>query len=154
MSGIEFTAEIDDAELRKFLGKKLAGVSNLKPFYSNVGEHLLNSVEDRFDTETSPEGVAWAALSPVTIAQRAKSKDSGALTILRSSGILAGSFNYDANSDQVQIGTPSVYGAIHHFGGQAGPTTNRVEIPARPILGLSSDDETAIREIAEDFLTN
>jgi phage virion morphogenesis protein len=153
MSGIEFTAEIDDKELRKFLSDTLGHVTNLRPFYADVGEHLLNSTEDRFDSQTSPHGAAWANLSPATIASRSHKGDEGGLTILRHHGHLAGSFNYEANSDQVQIGTPSVYGAIHHFGGKAGRGRS-VDIPARPILGLSSDDEQAIREKAADFLTN
>ena len=57
---------------------------------------------------------------------------------------------HQAGQDQVQIGTPVVYGIIHHFDGEAA-RNYRENIPGHPILDLSSEDETAILEIAEDF---
>lgn len=151
MSGVVFTTDINDAELRAFLEQKIARMKDLRPFHANVGEHLLNSVEDRFDSETAPDGSAWKALSPVTVALRQKRHGNAELTILREWGHLAGSFNYRASHEHVQVGSPVVYAAIHHFGGNAG-RGHSVEIPARPILGLSAEDEAVIQEIAEDFL--
>ena len=151
MTGIAIHVRHDEAEILAFFESKLAKMENLRPFYVNVGEHLLNSVEDRFDTQTAPDGTAWAALAPATVANRLRRNGNAELTILRESGRLAGSFNYDASSRQVTVGTPVVYAAIQHFGGEAGRNQS-VTIPPRPVLGMSPQDEIIISEMAEDFL--
>lgn len=151
MTGITLTTAIEDAEIADFLKSKLAKMENLRPFYVNVGEHMLNSVEDRFDTQTAPDGSAWAPLAPATVSIRLRRHGNAELTILREWGRLAGSFNYEASSHQVSIGTPVVYAAIQHFGGEAGRNKS-VTIPARPVLGVSQQDQAIIAEMAEDFL--
>lgn len=151
MAGIQYQVDVERAEMLAFFESKLSQMENLRPFYVNVGEHLLNSVEDRFDTQTAPDGTAWAALAPATVANRLRRYGNAELTILRASGRLAGSFNYDASSQQVSIGTPVVYAAIQHFGGEAGRNKS-VTIPPRPVLGISPQDEVIISEMAEDFL--
>ena len=151
MAGIQYHVDLERAELQAFFESKLSKMENLRPFYVNVGEHMLNSVEDRFDTETAPDGTPWAALAPATIANRLRRHGNAELTILRERGHLAGSFNYDANSSQVSIGTPVVYAAIQHFGGETGRNQS-VTIPPRPVLGMSPQDEVIITEMAEDFL--
>lgn len=149
MTGISFEIEIDDARMLRELNKTLSKLGNLKPFYVNVGEAALNWVQDRFDTETAPDGSSWQDLAPSTVAGR----PNGAMTILRVTGQFAGSFNSDANGHQVKIGTAAVQGAIQHFGGKAG-RNHAVTIPARPILGIPTGGEREIIEMAEVFLTN
>ncbi len=151
MSGISYRIDIENAELEAFLESRIAKLENLHPFYVNVGEHMMNSVESRFDTQTAPDGSAWTPLAPATVANRLKRHGNAELTILRESGRLAGSFSYEASGDQVTIGTPVVYAAIQHFGGKAG-RNRKVTIPPRPVLGMSPQDETIIAEMAEDFL--
>ena len=152
MSGFKFTIDIEDHEIDHGMEMLVGKMENLAAFHKSVGEHMLNSTEDRFDTETAPDGTAWAHHAPATIASRLRRNGNAELTILRESGALAGSFNYEAGDAQVEIGTPTIYAAIHHFGGSAGRNQS-VDIPARPILGISSDDEIALAEMAEDFLS-
>lgn len=52
-----------------------------------------------------------------------------------------------ADKDSLRIGTPLVYGATHQFGDP------RRSIPARPFLGLSTDDKTELVAILNDWLT-
>lgn len=151
MTGVVLKVDYDSAEIRAYLKSRISKLDNLRPFYVNVGEHMLNSVQERFDTETAPDGSAWAALAPSTVAGRLRRHGNAELTILREHGHLAGSFNYEASSREVKIGSPVVYAAIHHFGGAAG-RNHAAEIPARPVLGMSHQDEQAISEMAEEFL--
>ena len=153
MSGLSYEVEIDNAGMEAELTRRLAQMEDLTPFHTIVGEHLLVSLDERFESETAPDGSPWQRHSPVTTAHRLKKHGNAPLTILRQSGHLAGSFNYQANSAEVRVGTPVVYAAIHHFGGKAG-RNRKVTIPARPYLGLSNDDRTAIVEMAEDWLSN
>lgn len=151
MTGISIQIEHEREELLAFFESKLSKMENLRPFYVNVGEHMLNSVQDRFDTQTAPDGTAWTALAPATVANRLRRHGNAELTILRESGRLAGSFSYAADRSKVQIGTPVVYAAIQHFGGEAGRNKS-VTLPPRPVLGMSPQDEDIITEMAGDFL--
>lgn len=151
MTGISYKVTFDDREPRAKLEELIGRMENAEGFYKNVGEHLLVSVAERFETETAPDGQPWKTLSGVTIENRLKRFGNAPLTILRMRGRLAGSFNYEASSQHARVGTSVIYAAIQHFGGKAG-RNKKVTIPSRPILGLSDDDEIAILEIAEDWL--
>jgi len=151
MSGISYKLTIDDTAMRASLDTLMDRMANRQGFFKNVGEHLLNSVHDNFAAERAPDGTPWQPLSPVTIAARQRHGDAP-LSILRVTGGLVGSINYAADSDAVRVGTAKVYAAIHHFGGQAG-RGGKVTIPARPYLGMSADDQEAILELAEGWLT-
>jgi len=151
MTGISYKLIVDDAGMRANLDRLMNRMANRQGFFKNVGEHLLNSVHDNFETERAPDGMPWQPLSPVTITARQRHSDTP-LSILRVTGGLVGSINYAADNDAVRVGTAKVYAAIHHFGGQAG-RGGKVTIPARPYLGMSADDQEAIVELAEDWLT-
>lgn len=152
MSGISYKATVNDAEMRAELATLVDRMENKQGFYKNVGEHLLNSVGDNFDSEESPDGKKWAPLSPVTISRREK-KGHGATPILRVSGALRGSINMEASDDDVRVGTAMVYGAMMHFGGES-KGYMKATIPARPYLGMGTDDEAEIFAIAEAWLTD
>jgi phage gpG-like protein len=74
-------------------------------FYKNVGERLLESVDDNFDNESAPDGTRWTPLSPVTRDRRSKANGNAPMTILRASGHLKESINYKASDTEVRIGT-------------------------------------------------
>ncbi|TEB09145.1 phage virion morphogenesis protein [Pelotomaculum propionicicum] len=71
--------------------------------------------------------------------------------ILKDRGRLVRSIRSKARSDVVAVGTNLIYAAIHQFGGPAG-RGRKVEIPARPYLGVSEADLSDIRECLEDFI--
>ena len=58
------------------------------------------------------------------------------------------------------VGSPSIYAGTHQFGAEKGAfgATSRGDpipwgnIPARPFLGLSGDDETEIGNLITDYL--
>ncbi|MCH2165949.1 MAG: phage virion morphogenesis protein [Marinovum sp.] len=51
------------------------------------------------------------------------------------------------------VGTPMVYAAIHHHGGETS-LNHAVTIPARPVLGMSASDAREIADMAEDYNQN
>jgi phage virion morphogenesis protein len=152
MSGFSYTVRIEDQDMRAELARLVERMENRAGFFKNVGEHLLNSTAENFANERAPDGSPWQRLSPMTVESRLRRHGNAALTILRVSGALAGSINYIASSDDVRVGTAKVYGAIHQFGGKAGRGA-KVSMPARPYVGVSAEDEAAIMEIAEDWLS-
>ncbi|PYE87514.1 phage virion morphogenesis protein [Phyllobacterium leguminum] len=151
MTGISYKATVDDTDMREKLAELIDRMESPRGFYVNVGEHLLNSVGDNFDNEQGPDGEKWAPLSPVTIARR-EAAGYGPTPILRVTGGLRGSYNYEASDTEVRVGTAKVQAAMMHFGGESKGYMTGAVIPARPAVGISTGDEEEIFAIAEDWL--
>lgn len=150
MTGISYKTTIDDADMREKLAELIERMERPRGFYVNVGEYLLNSVGDNFDKEQAPDGSPWRGLSAVTI-ERREAAGHGPTPILRVSGVLRGSFNYEASDTQVRVGSPAVQAAMLHFGGES-KGYMKGTIHARPIVGMPEGGEEEIIAIAEDWL--
>lgn len=116
-----------------------------RPF-RNLGEHLINTTQERFDTKQAPDGTPWAPLSPVT----QKRKGHGRI-LEGESGELARQFSYHADADRLEWGSLMEYAAMQQFGGSKSEFPHLWgDIPGRPFLGLSAEDEdevlTTLRE--------
>ena len=105
-----------------------------------LGEYLLASTQDRFASQTDPEGSPWEALQPRTI----KRKKYNAARVLTERGFLRKNLRYQVlSSSAVQVGSNLPHAATHQFG--------RGNIPPRPYLGLSRADRSEILEIIADW---
>ena len=123
-----------------------------------IADDLRKTHQGYFDTQTAPNGVAWAPLAPATIKRRF-SRDMGGNprggisagftpdeTILIDTGAMKSSTVFKGNRDHVETigpallewGTKDEKAAIHQFG--AG------KIPARPFVGWN---EPAINSATE-----
>jgi len=121
----------------------------------DIGRFLQESTRQRIEvTKKSPDGSTW------------KANIAGTSTLFKTRE-LARSIDYDVSGDLVYVGSGLPYAAIHQFGGTIKPKrakklafmignrlvfATKVEMPARPYLGLSQDDKTGILEAAEDML--
>lgn len=176
MAGAAFNivAKLDEKEIIAALDRLRARGGRLAPVFKNIGEELLRSTQERFDSRVDPDGSPWAKLNEKTIAAKlAKKQDPR--KILTGRGYLADSMRYQANDAGVRVGTNRIYGAIHQFGGKTKPhvitpvkgkalawpggrhpvrSVNHPgsEIPARPYLGLSRQDRDRVLEIVADHL--
>jgi phage virion morphogenesis protein len=139
-AAIAINVEIDDREVIAALRRLLAAGGDMEPVFRSIGERLLINTRSRFARQESPEGVAWAPLSPAYRARKKKNKDK----ILTARGYLHDTLRYQASEFGVEIGTDRIYGATHQFG--------RDGIPARPFLGLSDGDRQDILGIVSDHL--
>lgn len=155
MSGAYLRFSFDDGGIEKSLVSAAKRAGNPEPFLKSIGEEMLPRINDRFKSETGPEGDKWASLAPRTIQRRQKKYGNAPLTILRMRGHLAGSINYQVGGHALRIGTDDAvedYAAIHQFGGEAG-RGRKVKIPARPYLGFSDDDYEVIEEEAAVYFS-
>lgn len=134
--------EIDDREIRDGLRALQDKLGDLRPFYQDLGEALLNSTRRRFETQTAPHGSPWAALSPGYKQRKKKHKD----LVLTLDGYLRGTLDYRATKDELRVGTPLIYGAAHQFG------RPEIHLPARPFLGLSDEDRQDALDILAEWL--
>ena len=164
------TITADTADASRWLLNVLGKLSDdgLRGMLSEIGEDLAESTKQRFVTSTAPDGSRWAANSQLTylglIARtdkalrkdgRVNSKMATKLANKRplvDTGTLSDSITYQVSGSTLEVGTNTVYAATHQYGAKQGAygRTRRGapipwgDIPARPFLGLSKDDERAI----------
>ena len=158
-------------KVRHALNRLLQSGRNLSPVLKDIGEHLLDSTQQRFARQTAPDGSLWQALSPQY--QSAKKRNENKILML--DGHLSGTLRWQVSGNTLLFGSDRVYAAIHQFGGKTRAHTIRPrskkalawpggkhpvkkvehpgsDIPARPFLGLSADDERDIVDIVHDHL--
>ena len=122
MTGFSTRFEFVDEGASARLQDMLSRMDQRRPLFAAIGEVLLRSTSENFRNQRGPDGMPWTPLRPQTVRQRQRRKQLP-LTILRSNtrgkagSPLAGSVNSQATEDELRIGTPVVYGAIHQFGG-------------------------------------
>ncbi len=142
--------------------RKLQGVmTNTTPVMAAIGTGMVSSTQQRFVTQTDPEGASWTALNPAYAAGKRNSR------ILTESGRLRDSISSAPSRDEVSIGTNVIYAGVHQLGATITPKSKShlvfsmggrtvfaksVTIPARPYLGISLADETMIAETIFGFL--
>jgi phage virion morphogenesis protein len=130
----------------------------------NIGQQLVKSVRRRFSAQKAPDGTAWKPLNP----EYAKGKRG--TKMLQEQGMrsgLLGSIVYQVGPHRVAVGTNKIYAAIHQFGGTIVPRNGdflafrmggkvvfarKVVIPARPYLGISTEDRQEILQVVEDHI--
>lgn len=100
----------------------------------NIGEYLLGEVQDRLDGQRLVDGTPMPQ-SKAAIARQGKTLIHHKLLYL--------SYTQQPTRDGVEVGSNSIYAAIHHFGGDAG-RHHSVHLPARPVLGTTDADERRI----------
>jgi phage virion morphogenesis protein len=144
---------VDESQVGKALEELRRRLGDLTSPFNDIAEYLHQSTNDRFSQKVAPDGSPWAPLSAVTLARK---KGTG---ILREKGTLQDTLRHQVTSTELAFGTDRPYGAVHQFGqkkGASGSSKGRPipwgDIPARPYLGLSSDDETEVVFIIRDYL--
>lgn len=164
---IDLRGVVDDRQIIGALNKlKFTTGRNLRPTMTQIGRAMVTSTRFRFRDQVGPDGVRW-------IPSRRAQREGG--QTLRLTGRLQRSITYRAGLNDVAWGTNVDYAPALHFG-RGGteqvrphtrrvtvvfgrrlrtPTTafvsgftRRVNLPARPILGISLADRRAILGIA------
>ncbi|MEO0681034.1 MAG: phage virion morphogenesis protein [Pseudomonadota bacterium] len=110
-----------------------------------VGAVAEGAARRRLDEEKAgPDGAPWAPWSDAYGARRKPNQ-----SLLVRSGALRDSLHHVVEGNVVRVGSNLVYAAIHQFGGA---DAGKPELPARPYLGLSAEDEAEIEDVVADFL--
>lgn len=164
MSGIQLITRMDVSQAQSAFGRLAMALSDTTPVMRAIGAGLVSSAQDRMDDGVGPDGGAWAPLNPVYAAGK---KGPGILRERAMRGGLQGSITYRAGAAQVAVGSNKIYAAIHQEGGVIYPKgsgrlvfrlgnrvvhARSVTIPARPYLGISSDDRDMILDVVTGAL--
>ncbi len=147
----------DDSPIVQALSKMLLDGSNKKRLFDKIGGSLADDNRLRFDTEASPDGEPWAKSWRAT--------HQGGQT-LRDTGRLMNSIAYAIGGDVIRVGTNVDYGPALHYGATIKPVAGKflkfgseekpvfmkqVVLPARPFLGINTEDETNVLDIINQF---
>lgn len=134
------------------------------PLMQDIGDLLTVSTKKRFAEGVSPDGVRWAPKSPTTLEHYGirRSNRIDIRPLFGPSGALNSTIYPEPSRDEVLIGSNLVYAAVQHFGAAKGAFGRMAngspipwgDIPARPFLGVSAEDEIGIAATVEDYLTS
>lgn len=126
------------------LASLLKQLANPRPALEQIGEALVQSTRERLEkTKVSPEGQKWAPWSLSTLLARRK-KGTAARGLLFDSGNLSNSIQAQVLGDSVIVGASAKYASFLQNG-----TEN---MPARPFVGISRQDEARIHGILSAHL--
>lgn len=148
---IEIKVE-NETVIRAFNELAAAG-DNLQPVLSYIGEQLIKSTKKRFASGVAPDGSPWAKNSPVTVKRKGKNQP------LIDAGTLKKQIFKEVSKDGLSIGSTMEYAATQQFGAKKGQfrsdnvKTPWGDIPARPFLGISTEDEINIMDAIDEHLT-
>ena len=137
-------------------------VDSMTPVMQDIGEYLIKSTRERFPKGEAPDGSKWAPKSPTTLEAYGARKSNRVDTrpLFGPTGLLSQQIFYQVRPNEVQWGSNRIYAAVMQLGAGKGAfgTTSRGspipwgDIPARPFLGVSAEDETQIFAILSDYL--
>lgn len=142
------TVEFDDTKIKKALQDLQSATGDLSPAFREISEVLIESTKQRFVSSTGPDGQNWQDNSQVTIERKGRNKP------LVDSNTLMDEINYQIiGNNTLEIGSSMKYAAMQQFGGTKDEFSHLWgDIPARPFLGISSDDESSILSTIEDHI--
>jgi len=152
--------EIDDEQALRALQRAAAAGRDLSPLMRDIAGVIEDAIERAFQTQSDPEtGEPWAPLAESTKKQRSGSEP---FAILQDSSSLVQSIRSDFDASSAEAGVAEIYGVTHQFGaekGEFGDTRHGVpipwgDIPARPFLGLSDEDENEILDLVSAYLSD
>ena len=155
----QIRVSLNSATTQSAILELTAKLGNLTPVMASIGEYMIGEVNDRFKSETAPDGTKWAPLAASTIKDKARRQKSGTTrsgksrvrcnaepnAILKSTFLLRDTINYKPAPFSVAVGTPLAYGRWHQYG------TSRM--PKREFLGYNQADLKEIENIVVDALT-
>lgn len=133
---------------------------DLSELNKSIADLLSDSTTERFISKKAPDGSTWDDLSPLT--QQLKGNNN---ILVGKNNLLDSITSYYTESSAV-VGTAVDYAPTHQFGATITPKNGKylrfgnknggasltsVTIPARPIFGISDEDEREILDLAADF---
>lgn len=152
--------EIDDDAARAALERLAELGGNLRPAMEDIGELLIVRTRERFAASTGPDGTPWAPKSPVTLERYRARRVNAPKPLIGESRRLSSEIHKRVGDNEVSVGSALIYAAVQQLGaarGAFGRTARGApipwgRIPARPFLGLSTQDRADIVDILVEHL--
>jgi len=163
-ASVSFDLKEVDA-VRKMLANASLDTADRGRLLQSIGVEMEAQTQERFDTQKSPDGDSWKDLAQKTKDYYA-GKGWSARSILVGEGDLRDSITSEVQGGawSVLVGATKEYAAVHQFGAEIVPKSakalyvpgygrlKKVNIPARPYLGVSTEDAKVIEFAVASFL--
>lgn len=180
MAGTRIKTTVNDAQARAMLAR--LGEPGTQDLMPRLGEYLQASTQKRFKTQTAPDGTAWQPLQPRYARRKKYAKDKiltlrgylrsgihyqvtgGAEVEVGSNTKYAAIHQLGGEIDmperQASVRYRSVAGRTLFASKKHKKVTERtvtvpvhfVKIPARPFLGISTADDSEVRDIVLNWV--
>lgn len=150
------TVELQTEELDRVLARLSAALTDQAPLMGLFGDYMVSTTQDRIQRGEQPDGQAFAPRSQTTLdLYAAANKRFG--QPLNQSGKMRKGIAYNAGPDWMEIGSNAIQAAVMQFGAEQGSLGSGApwgDIPARPFLGVSDEDELNLINITTDWLND
>lgn len=125
-------------------------VNNTAPLMAEIANHLVNVVEESWEHERTPEGIAWSPIKP-------RANDPHPEKILYAEGHMQRSLYDESDATSAEVGVNATadgfpYPIAHQFGTEDGRLDARAFVPIDENGNLYSKTDMEIIEILEGFL--
>lgn len=151
-NGIVISVNIDEDKSRRtqrILRKLNSSISDLRPFFKDMGEFLVASTHRRFDLQMDPEGIKWPGYKSPSYARR-KARLGRSPLLLIFSGDMKQSITHIETKKKLAVGTNKTApgGFLYPAAQQLG---NR-NMPGRAFIGLSRMDLKIMEKKGREYL--
>jgi phage virion morphogenesis protein len=148
--------EVDDKAVIQAMDRLAKFSGDPGPVLKAIGEDLVASTKERFGAGKGPDGTPWSPNSPVTIARYLQRRRGGKKPLIGESRALSTTIGYTVAGSELVVGSPMKYAAVQQLGAAKGSLGKRApwgDIPPRPYLGISGEDQERISRTILDYLT-
>ncbi|MBP5056351.1 phage virion morphogenesis protein [Pseudomonas chlororaphis] len=181
MTGAMLDVNIDESQVGKVLDELVERLGDLTTPLNDIAEYLHQSTDNRFAKQVAPDGSPWAPLAPSTLARKKGGRilrDKGTLQDTMRHSVsnneltfgtdrpygaihqFGGKIEHAARSQRVyfrqgkdgSVGNRFISKRKSNFAQWVSRGAHVTEIEARPYLGLSSEDDSAVLRIVQDYL--
>jgi phage virion morphogenesis protein len=143
-----FTIEFNNDQITPALDRVAVALGDMTPVMGRMAEAWRKSTQNRMERGEQPDGTPFAPRSPVTLERYAAQGFSFGAPLNRS-GEMRQQLATESGPDFLRIGSNAIQSAVMQFG--ASPSG---DIPARPFLGISDEDETNMMAELAEWLEN
>jgi phage gpG-like protein len=142
----DLSIQINSQQVINALDVLNSQMENMQPAFNSIGQVFKTNIRLGFTDQRSPDGINWAALSPVTVANRRNNSD----VPLNDTGVLKNSFTVNTGATFVEVGTNAPQAALMNFGGTKAQFPNLWgDIPARPFMPTANLPEQWEKDVVE-----
>jgi phage virion morphogenesis protein len=165
MDGAAVSVDLREVEgVAALLNKAKLSSQDRAALLRNIGAEVEAQTQERFDTQTDPEGNDWKALAQKTKDYYIKNGFGGGSLLVQRGGLRDSIESQLSGSWGVLVGATKIYAAIHQCGGDIVPKNaaalfvpgygrlKKVTIPARPYVGISNDNAAEIVLEVQKFI--
>lgn len=129
----------DDKDLQKDIQQEQQKITDPSILLEAIGEYMVGDIDERFRTETAPDGTPWQPNSPFTINE--KRRQGKILKILQRTGFMRSSAFYQINGNTLRVGLSDPKSVKHQLG---------IGVPKREIVGISKTQQLEISALIDN----